>query len=51
MDRSAAEKRGLSPISMLPLGRGKALLSGVNGALDAIVGGWQLSSIFRWNTG
>ncbi len=35
----------------LPFGRGHALLGSANKAVDAILGGWQLSSIFRWNTG
>ena len=35
----------------MPFGRGRKLLNTESKALDAIVGGWQLSSIFRWNTG
>jgi hypothetical protein len=35
----------------MPFGRGRALLSNSSRALDAIVGGWQLSGIYRWNTG
>jgi hypothetical protein len=35
----------------MPFGRGKALMNTGNKALDAIVGGWQLSGIYRWNTG
>lgn len=35
----------------LPIGRGRSFGSGMSRALDAIVGGWQISSIFRWNTG
>jgi hypothetical protein len=35
----------------LPFGRGQAFLANAGGALDAIIGGWQLSGIFRWNTG
>ena len=35
----------------LPFGKGRALLSNPHPALEAILGGWQLSSIFRWNTG
>lgn len=38
-------------IYQLPLGRGKRFGSNMNRALDAIVGGWQLSGIYRWNTG
>lgn len=35
----------------MPFGKGKALMNTENKALDAIVGGWQLSGIYRWNTG
>ena len=35
----------------LPVGKGKSLMSNASGAGQAILGGWQLSSIFRWNTG
>jgi hypothetical protein len=35
----------------MPFGKGKAFLNKPSRALDAVVGGWQLSSIYRWNTG
>jgi hypothetical protein len=35
----------------MPFGKGRALINTSNRALDAIVGGWQLSGIYRWNTG
>ena len=35
----------------MPFGKGKALMNTQNKAVDAIVGGWQLSGIYRWNTG
>jgi hypothetical protein len=35
----------------MPFGKGQALLGNAPGAVDAILGGWQMSSIFRWNTG
>lgn len=35
----------------LPFGRGKAFLNGANKVADALLGGWQLTGIFRWNTG
>lgn len=35
----------------LPVGKGHALLSNAGSAADAVFGGWQLSSIFRFNTG
>jgi hypothetical protein len=41
----------INAIYQLPFGRGKLLASGVSKGLDALIGGWQLSGIFRWNTG
>jgi Carboxypeptidase regulatory-like domain len=35
----------------LPFGRGRAFLGDSGGVVQALVGGWQLSGIFRWNTG
>ena len=35
----------------LPFGAGKTLLSGASGFLDQLVGGWQISSIFRYRSG
>jgi hypothetical protein len=35
----------------LPFGKGQAFAGGAGRALDAIVGGWQISGIFRFNTG
>lgn len=35
----------------LPLGRDKLIGKGMNKFLDGIVGGWQLSSVFRWDSG
>jgi len=35
----------------MPVGKGHALLGNAGRAVDAILGGWQLSGIFRWNTG
>jgi hypothetical protein len=35
----------------LPFGKGHAFMSNAGRAMDAILGGWQLSGIFRWNTG
>lgn len=35
----------------LPIGRGKRFLSGMPGFAEAILGGWQISGIFRWNSG
>lgn len=38
-------------IWQLPFGRNRKFLSNSNGVVNAILGGWQLSSIFRWNSG
>jgi len=35
----------------LPFGRGQRFGSTMNAVQDAILGGWKISSIYRWNTG
>jgi hypothetical protein len=35
----------------MPFGRGRKYFSGVNKVADAFIGGWQLSGIYRWNSG
>ena len=35
----------------MPFGKGRKLINTESKALNAIVGGWQLSGIYRWNTG
>jgi hypothetical protein len=35
----------------LPFGKGKLLAGNAGGPLEALIGGWQLSNIFRWNSG
>ncbi len=35
----------------LPVGRGRSFGSGMSGALDAVIGGWSLNGVFRWNSG
>ena len=35
----------------LPVGHGKALLHQLHGLGEAFLGGWQLSGIYRWNSG
>ena len=35
----------------LPFGRGKSFLSGMPKVADTVLGGWQLTGIFRWNSG
>lgn len=38
-------------IAELPFGKGKALAGNAHGALEAIIGGWQLSGLFRKTSG
>jgi hypothetical protein len=35
----------------LPFGKGKFFGKNVNNAVDAFIGGWQLTGIFRWTSG
>jgi Carboxypeptidase regulatory-like domain len=35
----------------LPFGKGKKFFGGVNSIANAILGGWQTTGIFRWNSG
>ena len=35
----------------VPVGKGKRFAGNAGGFLDALIGGWQLSNIFRWNSG
>ena len=41
----------VSTVIGLPWGREKHWLNGLHGAAEAILGGWQMSGIFRWNSG
>jgi hypothetical protein len=41
----------LNMIYELPFGRGKRFGGGANGVVDRIVGGWQVTSIIRWDSG
>jgi Carboxypeptidase regulatory-like domain/TonB dependent receptor len=38
-------------VAELPFGKGKLLAGNAHGALDAIIGGWQLSGLFRLTSG
>jgi hypothetical protein len=38
-------------IAELPFGRGRAIGSGAGSPLNALIGGWQLSGLFRWTSG
>lgn len=35
----------------LPIGRGKRFMHDLHPVAEAVIGGWQLSGIFRWNSG
>jgi hypothetical protein len=35
----------------MPFGRGQKFFGNANKAVDAILGGWQLSGVYRWNSG
>ena len=41
----------VSAVWQMPFGKGRALVNTDNRAVQAVLGGWQLSGIFRWNTG
>jgi hypothetical protein len=41
----------LNMIYELPFGKGKRFVGGANGVVDRIVGGWQVTSIIRWDSG
>ncbi|HEX6879855.1 MAG TPA: TonB-dependent receptor [Terriglobales bacterium] len=41
----------ISSVWELPFGKGKTFLNTSHPAVNAILGGWQFSNIFRWNTG
>jgi hypothetical protein len=41
----------INGVWQLPVGRGQWLLSDANKVVNGILGGWQLSGIYRWNSG
>jgi hypothetical protein len=41
----------ISTVWQLPFGRGKKFANTDSKALNALIGGWQLAGIYRWNTG
>ncbi len=41
----------VSAVWQMPFGKGRTLMNTDNRAVQAVLGGWQLSGIFRWNTG
>ncbi len=40
-----------SAVWQMPFGKGRAFLNQPNRFVQAVAGGWQLSTIYRWNTG
>ncbi|HKW65203.1 MAG TPA: carboxypeptidase-like regulatory domain-containing protein [Candidatus Acidoferrum sp.] len=50
-DFDATHQFNANWIAELPFGKGKALAGNAHGALDAIIGGWQLSGLFRRTSG
>ena len=35
----------------IPVGKGRQFLGNIPSFLDAVIGGWRLGSVFRWNSG
>jgi len=50
-DYDAKHQFNANWIAELPFGKGKALGSNAHGALEAIIGGWQLSGLYRMTSG
>jgi hypothetical protein len=50
-DFNYGQRVTVSGVYNLPVGRGKQYLGSANGVVDAVVGGWQLTSIFAAQTG
>src|SRR5262249_49904285 len=40
-----------SAVWQMPFGKGRAFLNSGNRAVDAVIGGWQISTIYRFHTG
>lgn len=50
-DYDAKHQFNANWIAELPFGKAKAIAGNAGGALDAIIGGWQLSGLFRMTSG
>jgi hypothetical protein len=50
-DFDATHQFNANWIAELPFGKGKRFAGSAGGALDAIIGGWQLSGLFRMTSG
>jgi Carboxypeptidase regulatory-like domain/TonB-dependent Receptor Plug Domain len=50
-DFNAFHQINANLVYQLPFGKGQMLASNANPLLDALIGGWHVSGIFRWTTG
>jgi hypothetical protein len=50
-DFNAKHQINANAVYHLPFGKGQALAGGAGPLLNAFIGGWRLSGIFRWTTG
>ena len=50
-DYDLTHQLNLNWIADLPFGKGQAVARNAGGALDAFIGGWQLSGLARWTSG
>ena len=50
-DMDVPNKLTVNGIFAFPFGKGRKFLSGANGILDAIVGGWQVQGVFTYQSG
>lgn len=41
----------INAVWQLPFGRGRSFFRNSNKIVDGVIGGWQLSGIYRWNSG
>ena len=41
----------LNAVWQVPIGRGRKFMGNANKLVDGVIGGWQLSGIYRWNSG
>jgi hypothetical protein len=49
--QTARHRLTFTQVWQIPIGRGRAMGAQMRPALDAVVGGWQVSSITSWRTG
>ena len=50
-DFNAFHQLNANAVYLLPFGKGQRLAGSASPLLDAFIGGWHLSGIFRWTTG